>query len=272
MSDRPYLSATQLDMYGKCPEMYRRRYVEGEKVPPGVAMLKGTGLHRGAERNFRQKIDSREDLPASDIIDAAVAGFEAEQANGVLLAPDEAARGATVVLGEAKDAVVALAKAHAEMQAPEYQPVFVEQSIRLTLPGDRDLLGVIDLADDQRRVVDMKTAGKRKSQGDADGSTQLTVYAALHQAATGTMPSLVRLDTLVSKKKGIERQAVDSHRGEPDFAALANRINAVAAAIDAGVFPPTTPGAWWCSAKWCGYHATCPYINAQRKAAGEDSE
>lgn len=257
---KPHLSATQMELYSKCPEAYRRRYVEGEKIPPGIAMLKGTGMHRGAEVNFRQKLETHRDLPVSQIIDAAVSAFDLELKSGFALEAEEESIGVDNVIGQARDDVADMAETHARKQAPDYQPVLIEEAVRIELPGPRDLLAVIDLADDLRRVVDFKTAKKSKSQSDADGSVQLTVYAAAHQALTGEPPALVRLDTVVQTAKETKRQILDSTRDDADLVALSHRINAITAAVDAGVFPPTTPGAWWCGAKWCGFHSTCRFV------------
>lgn len=264
MSIRPHLSATQLDSYCKCPEAYRRRYLEGEKIPPGIALLKGKGFHKGAETNMRQKIESHRDMPAGDVVDVAVAAFDDEAKGGFVLGRDEQARGPGAVIGEAKDSVASLVGVHAKQQAPDYQPVMVEETVRLELPGPRDLLAVIDLVDDQDRVTDFKTGGKRKSQSDADDSVQLTIYSGAFAARTGRLPSEVRLDTAVDTKTKSYRDVVTSSRDEKDFDALAARINVVTAAIEGGAFPPATPGAWWCSARWCGYHATCPFVNPSR--------
>lgn len=267
MSDRPYLSPTQIDLACKCGEAYRRRYILGDKRPPGIAALRGTGMHGGAATNFRQKVETHQDLPEADIVDAAVCAFEfALEDTGVHLTDEETAAGESRVLAESKDTVAALASVHAREQAPDYQPVFVEQRARITLPGPRDVLGVIDLADDLGRVVDFKTSGKKKSQTDADTSVQLTVYAAVYRATTGKDPAAVSLDTLVAGKRSISRDVVSSTRGPADYQALANRFNAVSAAIDAGAFLPAMPGSWWCGPKYCGYWSTCPYVNNQRAA------
>lgn len=268
---KPHLSATQLDSYCKCGEAYRRRYIEGEKIPPNVAMLKGTGFHRGAEYNFRQKLDSHSDLPAQDIIDAAVAAFEAEVDKGVELAGDDKLRGKTIVVAETKDDLVSVVTVHAKDQAPDYQPVFVEQEFTISIPDStRDLKGIIDLADDLRRVTDLKSAGKSKSQSDADNSVQLTIYAAGHHALTGNPPSEVRLDTIVTTKTKTYRNVVGSERGVEDFQALAHRIEVVNSGVDKGVFAPATPGAWWCGPKWCGYWNSCPFVNSHRAAVAQE--
>jgi len=265
--DKPYLSPSQLDMYCRCGEQYRRRYLEGEKLPPGIAAVKGTGFHGGAAVNMRQKIESHCDLPKIQIVDAAVAEFEAQLHGEIALTPEELSRGTEIVFGEAKDDLVVMAGLHASEQAPDYQPIIVEQRIRIELQNSpRDLLGVIDLADDTGRVIDFKTAAKRKTQADADDSVQLTTYAAAYHAHFGSPPSELRLDTVVRTKTKVYRDVQTTTRSGADMEALANRINVVTEAIEAGVFAPATPGAWWCSSKWCGYFHTCRYVNSQRES------
>lgn len=267
---KPHTSATQLESYCRCPEAYRRRYLEGEVIPPGVAALKGKGFHSGAEANFRQKIESHADMPAAHIVEAAVESFTMATKAGYSLTSDEVSRGVGAVIGEAKDDLAEMVEAHATLQAPDYQPVLVEEVVRIALPNSpRDLLGIIDLADDQNRVTDFKTASKKKSQSDADDSVQLSVYAAAFHARMGMPPQLVQLDAIVKTKRTTVRQVVSSTRDVHDLSALAHRINAVTSAIQAGSFPPATPGAWWCTPKFCGYWSTCPYVNSHRSALAE---
>ncbi|MBN2024974.1 MAG: PD-(D/E)XK nuclease family protein [Pirellulales bacterium] len=266
---KPHFSPTQLDMLSRCGEQYRRRYVEGEVVPPGIALLVGGGLHGGAEVNFRQKMDTREDLPAADIVDAAVEAFKTRAAGGYVLTDEEAGRGAGSVFGEATDMVARLAAVHASNQAPDYQPIAVEEGSRLVLPSaSHDLVGVIDLVDETHTVVDLKTAARAPALGDVANSVQLTVYAAFHRAKYGELPARVTLDVL-TKTKEPKRVRLDGVRGPGSMAALANRLNAAIKTIEAGAFLPAAPGDWVCSPKWCGYWHSCPYIDSERRAAAE---
>lgn len=261
---KPHLSPTQLDLYCKCPEAYRRRYIEREVIPPGIAILQGQSVHRAAEINFRQKLSTRVDLPILEIVEAAAASFDEQKAGEVSLSRDEMARGASVVLGEAKDEAVKCAEVLARDIAPEYQPVLVEEKVRIVLDNSpRDLLCILDMADERGIVSDYKVSGKRKSQADADSSVALTTYAAAHRIATGKLPSELRLEVIVKNKTPV-RQVVSTTRAKADFVALAARVNAVQSSIDAGSFPPATPGAWWCGPRWCGYWSTCPYVNNER--------
>lgn len=275
---KPHVSATQLEMVWRCPEQYRRRYVCQEVIPPGIALLEGSAYHAGAETNFRQKIDTHADLPAKDIVETSVAAFDAKVAGGYILSDEEAGRGDRIILGEAKDEVVKLAKAHAELQAPDYQPVAVEHATRIIFPtATHDLLGITDLRDDHGKVVDLKTAARKKPQSDADTSTQLTIYAAAYQIDTGRAPSEVRLD-IVTKTKTAARQVLTSDRTAADYKTLIARVNAtlqtIAALTEKGVEPwgPASPGSWACSPKFCGYFRTCPHVNSERIAAAESPE
>lgn len=264
---KPHLSQTQINLHNKCPAAYERRYVNGEIIPPGVSQLKGSGVHAAAENNFRQKITSHIDLPVDDMADMAVSQFEQRVAQeGVSLDPDEKSRGKLKVLGEAKDATVRMAKFHAYEQAPSYQPVLVEERVRIGLPGAHDLVVILDLADDRDRIVDFKNGKKRYSQADVDSSVQLSVEAAGFQAITTRRPKALVLDTIVTGARQFERHKLTTTRDRDDRLALAHRVDAVSRAIQTGIFPPAAPGVWWCSAKWCGYHATCPFVNGKRRS------
>lgn len=280
---KPHVSISQMEMYFRCSESWRRRYRLGEKLPPGIAMLKGSGLHRGAQGNFRQKIESHRDLKVSEIVDIAVSGFDLELKAGYSIPSDEIEKTEDVVvmegdepapsvraacnkiISEARDAVADMAEVFGLVQAPDYQPVYVEEEFTIELPGPVNLKGVVDLVDDRAIVVDLKTSGKSKPQSEADRSFQLTAYAAGFQALTGKPASAVRLDTIVrtTNKSGggkTVRQMLESTRGAADFDALAQRINAFKEAIDREVFTPAPNGAWNCDPRYCGYFHTCAFV------------
>lgn len=266
MSEKPHISVSQMNMLWRCGEQYRRRYVEGERKPPGIALHIGSGLHVGAEVNFSQKIESHEDLPAADIVDAAVAGFEERfRSDGLELTEEEASVGLDETIGTAKDQLVLLAECHAKEQAPDYQPTEVEHRSRIVFPNaTHDLLAITDLRDDQGRITDIKSAAKKQPKNTAHESIQLTTYAAAYQVDHGKPATEVRLDT-VTKTKVPARQVLVSHRTQGDFVALLARVNSTLAALKAGVFVPASPGDWVCSQKWCGYWNTCNFVNSERK-------
>lgn len=283
-----HISPSQLTMYFRCGEQYRRRYVEGERIPPGISAHKGKGMHKGAQVNYAQKVTTFRDLSRQDIIDAAVDAFDqACVTDGFVLTPEERARGEQAIVAEARDQTADFADAFARHQAALYQPIEVEQAVRVELPSaPRDLFGYIDLVaiDAQaiaagqeitdaipRSVIDFKTSGKAKPQSEADESIQLTYYAAAHHVRHGFPVKDVRLEVLISGAKGVRRQVLVSDRTQADLRAFVSRTNAMLAGIEAGVFTPAAPGSWWCAKKWCGYWSTCPYVNAERGGEAFDA-
>lgn len=260
---RRHLSPSQLDMIARCPQQWYRRYIAGEIAPPGIAMLKGTGMHAAAAVNGRQKIRSRRDLPIRELREIAAEEFATQTAGGYMLSIDEESRGVKVVLAEAKDQCASLAQAYGQCQAPEYQPVLVEEKFTLALPNV-DMVGVIDMVDRKGIVVDWKTTSRAKSQADVWSSVQLTCYASAVAKLKGRLPLEVRLDCLVEKSKGIERAVVSAKRTPQHFAALSARINSVMnfidrAGADPNAYPPADPGCWQCNSKWCGFARTCRF-------------
>lgn len=272
---KPHLSPSQIDSYTRCGEAYRRRYIEKEIIPPGFSLIKGGSVHKGAEENFRQKIETKADIAVNDMAEIAAAHFDGTiRLEGVLLSEEEESIGKAKVIGNAKDSAIRMVGTFAASVAPLYQPIAVEEKVRIALPGPRDLLGVMDLVLEDG-VQDLKTGAKKKTQSDIDTSAQLTTYAALYQAKYGKPPARLIIDTVIDRvsektaKVTSEHQQLTTTRDANDFNALAARINTVVKGIEAGSFIPATPGAWWCSAKSCGYWRTCAFVNSERKAAAD---
>lgn len=266
---KPYLSPSQIETYRRCGWQWKLRYIDKLKIPPAIAMLKGRAVHVGAETNWKQKIETREDLKRGHIQEAAAAAFETSKSGGYELTPDEQSIGHKKVLGEALDRTVALAGAFADHVAPQYQPVMVEETFKIEIPNaPYDISGRVDMVDEKNRIPDLKTSGKRKQQSEADQSIQLTTYAAGIQIKTGKPVPEVRLDVLVDTKTPQFQQLV-SKRERRDFEILVNQVNAVTAGIQAGVFLPAAPGSYVCSPRFCGYWNQCPFVNAERTAAAE---
>jgi len=262
MTDKPHFSPSQLDSASKCGMRYYYSYIEHLKIPPGFAAVRGTGYHAGAEHNFSQKIGTHRDLPKDDIVEVAVSKVKQEVERGITLSDEEESEGKDNVVGRLVDSTATMSAFFCEDVAPDYQPTHVEVRSNIALPGDYDLLGVVDLIDDQNRVVDYKTGNKKRSQAEADTSIQLTTYGIVARGVTGKDCSLF-LDTVVDYKKGPARHVLETTRTERDTVVLAARMNALANMIKTGSFHPAPVDAWWCSKKWCGYSKMCPYFSGR---------
>lgn len=261
--EKAHLSPSAVEMLSKCGEQYRRRYIEGDIIPPGVAMLRGRAVHRGAEMNFRQKIESRADLPVKDVVDAAVAAFDGDWSGGVQLSDDEAKVGMAKIKGQAIDTVVSLSSVFHVERACEIQPLRVEEGFRIELDGPHDVKGFLDLyglehGASAAAVYDLKTAAKSKTQADADSSFQLTVYGAAACLLEKRQSVDVSLEVAVATKVP-KVQTLRSRRDASDFSILRKRIEVSSRAVLAGNFLPAPSGAFYCSKRWCGYWSSCEF-------------
>ena len=259
-----HLSISQLDTYGRCGEVYRRRYIEGEIIPPGLPARIGSGVHKGAEVNFKAKMKTGQDSPLDVIQDAAAEAYAKELKNGVFFAPDEVP-GAKLAMAEGKDTVVSLATLFRWELAPQIQPLLVEEKIIIDIPGvDLPVVTILDCYTRTKALRDLKTAGKKWTEEKAHSSHQPTAYREAIKTVTGEYPESICFDVLVSSKTPA-LQTLPTFRTEDDLIILSRKYNIMVAGINAGIFPPAEPGSWMCSPKWCGYWFTCPYIPAHRK-------
>ena len=260
---KPQLHWSAVSMFMKCPEAYRRRYVENEIIPPSVRMIIGSAVHETAESDLKHKCHTEgELLPDSDIKDMARDNINGLWKQGVELDHDEQSCGVIKVAGQAVDSSVRMASAHHRILAPEINPVddtHVEKKWVLHLPNkDYDLAGTIDVVEDDC-IRDLKTGGKSKSQANADESDQLTLYALQHYVETGNMVSKLALDYTANLKGGVKADTLWTFRDKSAFQPLLNRVDACAESIEYGLFHPTDQSNWWCGPKFCGYAHTCKF-------------
>lgn len=266
--DKPYISASQVTLYGNCGEAYRRRYIEKEIIPPGIVAVRGSAVHKGAEHNFLQKIESKVDLSKSEIVDKAVAEFDSRiNGDGVLLSSEEVSEGKDNVIGAQRDATARLTGLYADEVAPVYQPASVEERQRIVMPGTRDILGILDLTATREGsgvgIVDYKTAKRAKPKSGFDTSTALSIYTLTFKAKHGVMPAFTAIEQLIDTKVP-KRVQVEVEKTERDLDVTLNRIAAVVNAIEKQVFTPAPTDSWMCNQRWCGYARTCRFYNAER--------
>jgi len=258
MIDRPQLHASALGTI--CMEGFRRRYIEGEKMPPGIAIIVGTGTHRSVEANLTHKIETGELLPVEAVKDEAhdgvVAAFESQE---IKLTPEEKSLGIETVRGQAIDKAVRLARLHHITLAPGINPRAIERPWSLEIPGmPFDLVGRIDIQE-LYTIRDTKTSGKTPPADSASKSLQLKAYALAMKIIDNLsdIPA-VALDYLVDT--ATPKAITLTHEPDnDDFQVVLARAEIIARAMNAGVFVPVEPGHWHCNEKWCGYFQTCRY-------------
>ena len=253
---KPHISPSQLSTYTRCGEQYRRRYVEKEIIPPGIALMKGSSVHKGAEENFKHKMEKGEDMNKDDVAMICVETFDNIQKNeGILLNDDELAIGKKKVVGEAKDVIVDMANLFSERVAPRYIPKSVEKEYNIELPNSTHNIKAITDLETEFFLVDLKTSGKQWSQRQADSYPNFTVYSMVKEAQSGKAPQIM-VENLHGKKK-ISHTVIETRRTKEDYERMINRINRVLDGINGGVFAPANDGGWWCHPNYCGYFHSC---------------
>lgn len=138
-----HLSATQIAMYQRCRESYRRRYVLGEKERPGAALIWGNADHYAHEQNFAQKIDSHEDISVDEVQLAFAEGFDraVERSGG-----EAEVEWGSDKPGQLKDDGTRLVAAYHTIVSPKVQPTAVEQRFELRMASvPVPVVGIIDV-------------------------------------------------------------------------------------------------------------------------------
>lgn len=271
---RKKLSYSALNMLARCGEQFRFRYLDGLKVPPGVAAIVGRGVDASVNMNLLTKRDTGKPLPLMEARELARDQVHREfEMDGVTLSEDEAALGMKRIKADAVDVSVRLAQMHHIEAAPKINATHIQRKWTLEVTGlDIDLTGYIDIQEGIDTVRDTKTAGKSPSADEAANSMQLTTYAMAVAAIDGAIPKKVKLDYLV-KTKTPKLVQIESTRVQADFQHVLERVYQASIAMDAGIFTPAPLDAWWCSNRWCGYWSRCSYARrpVSVAVAGEDS-
>jgi CRISPR/Cas system-associated exonuclease Cas4 (RecB family) len=245
-----HFSVTQLNMYLRCPAQYFFRYVEGIKLPPSAAITKGVCVHAGAEYNYRQKIETFNDLPINEVSEYVAAKFD-ELKEQTEWGEEEP--------GKAKDETISLIKSYLRNIAPMIQPVKVEEEFIIDLDNNIKLLAYVDVIDSNGVIRDTKTARKMPRKDIADKSLQLTAYALCYRTIFNKKENGVVLDYVVNNGSTIRVASFDSKRKDEDIARLKSLINRVTDAIKKGVFYPN-PTNYLCNERWCGYFDLCKKV------------
>lgn len=268
---------SHLGTFLKCGMQYKFRYIEGRRVPPGIAILIGKATHTTIESNYRRKIFTKALMSADEVADVArdqiVRNLDQE-----FTVDDEdmkAAGNVEVIKGKAIDTTVDLSLIHHHNIAWIIDPFKVEHGWALELGGfPYDLAGWIDViaieqnASGQQIFVvrDNKTSAKRKQQKEANESLQLTGYSLGVKTEMGLdyYPP-VALDTLVHTKKQEYHDILRSIRNDADRDLLFRHLEHFAESVAKDVFKPADPNHWVCSGRWCGYwNDICPFGRRNR--------
>lgn len=258
-----YLSVSQVSLYLKCGESYKRRYVDGEVTASNGYMVQGRGIHKAAETLHLSMLAgdpvSIEEMQAvySDVYDKEIAEavISKEEEEDIPIAQLKDI-GVGMTTHYRKGALGLLANPDTCVPYPVIVPVAAERIFRVVLRPENaepvPFLGVIDL-EEIGTVVDLKTKKRPASQLDTDSSLQLTLYCYV------TGKPECRLDQLVrpSKTKPTRYIRTTATRMRKETLHALDIVGEVAEDIAAGRFRKTNPENWWCGSTTCPYWSTC---------------
>lgn len=247
-----HISPSMLGLYCNCQEAFRRRYLEGEKIPPAISMAVGTGVHKAAEINHKQKIKSGIDMRLDELQDAAADGFKnAVEESGVYFTGTR--QELYSELGKGSDLSVQMAGLYGKQIAPKIKPVAAElkltaQHYDLPVP----FLGIVDVVNQGNTIADLKTSNKKWRSGKEKESLQPAIYEYLLKCNKN---EAYDFDFHVMSYDG-NVQHIKIRDNQP-IRYVVNIAKALFNSCSSGVFMPAVPGHWLCSNKWCGYYETC---------------
>jgi hypothetical protein len=252
MADDFVLSASSLNTYLRCGRQWMYAYVQGVKAAPSLRAVRGIAVHAGVELNFRQKMQTKTDLPIADVQDAFGDAYDAETRDGY-----EAKEGETH--GSVKDMGYKMAE--------NIQPVIVEEPISFTINGqvwtgqiDYGTLEPTTLWGEPEESICVRDA-KTSAQTPRPDSylVNMTGYALSVRQATGKKEAGVKFDYVVGPKNGkpYYKEIDTGVVTDEQIKAFAWVVGDVSDKIKQGSFPAnglTNPGV----CDWCGYRAMCP--------------
>jgi len=253
------LTQTMLSMASRCAEQFRRRFIEGEIIPPNIAAIRGTALHKAASENHRHIQSKGEALSEESILDLSATAYIETLSNGVSLTQEEAIE-KSKVLGKGKDETISLASLYSRKVSPcVKKPLLIETELSADVGLDIPLSGTVDLLHNGKTILDLKTASKSKPDSFGQNNLQATAYTILVQKEIVERPNF-EFRVLVANKEPVE-QVIPAIVSQQDERALLARMMVVLRMLETGLFPPTNPNeAWWCSERFCGYWSSCRYV------------
>jgi CRISPR/Cas system-associated exonuclease Cas4 (RecB family) len=276
-TSEPHFSISQLNMYNRCSEQYRYRYLEGLKIPPNFNMASGSAIHEALEFNGNYKLRTKEDMPIDELLDAAATSHTKFMADVEDLD--------TKAAGKDKDESLAIVGLYRRTQAPTIQPIAVEYPFTVVLEGDEKVesyLPVIGFVDSYAEIPDprpylrnhsvialedYKKVNQKRTQLEVDISPQLTLYDYVYNLQTEGLTT----DVVGYRQLGFNGPRANEpgpfstplYRNPAEMTdkkrrrrwdRVKNQIKAVQFAIKQEVFIPTDDPRV-CS--WCGYKDIC---------------
>lgn len=269
MNPKEIYHVSGLGSFEFCAWAWYLDIIEGRQGKGNFFTCRGHGVHIARKRNLRQKIQSGEDLPLSEMQDAARdlvnkqiqsdrINLHCEQLDGL---SKQTAAGLII------DTAIKMVEVDRAQLQKYIQPIEVEKESIITLehwPFDIGLTR--DCIDNQRHIRDCKTSRKKWTQTMADDAYQPSIYELGYRAEFNQPSAGFIFDCLVCtpKRHTISAYPLTTKRSEADMLAILERFFAMYKSIKAGIFVPAHQSSWKCSRQWCEFYDDCKFIGKQK--------
>lgn len=221
-------------------------YLTSGPRAPGLAAIAGQGAHKAFEEGCVGLMDRRP-VAAERLIATAEDHLDRCLRGDVMLPGDESPERE---ISRARDGLVRTVMRFSAEVLPTLAPERVEWRVQIAVDPTLSVSTTLDLVQHGGVVEDFKT-GRKVDDDQARTSRQLTCQALAYRLGTGRMPAQIGLRRINAEGSG-------SHwttRTVQDMQTYLGIVRQVASCVRAGLFPPCGEGAWWCSSRWCGWHA-----------------
>jgi CRISPR/Cas system-associated exonuclease Cas4 (RecB family) len=199
-------------------------------------------VHEALAENFKQKIQTRRDLPVEGVRIAFRDSFERQL--------DEVALDADDDIADAKNCGETMVRVYMDQAAPAIDPAAVELPVSGEI-GGVPVSGFVDLMDTAGNIIDLKTSSKKPSGVSAAHRLQITTYSMLAPKASGK----ARVDTL-TKTKTVNLHSNTVEISPEDRRHTARLYSITLEQMRSGLVKPNR-GSFFCSRRACSYADQC---------------
>lgn len=245
-----HLSVSQINMFKNCPAQYYKVYVLGLRRKPDSKLTFGSAFHSTAEVNYKQKVESYQDLPVKQVQEIWAEEFDKRVPETQFEEGEKP--------GLIKDEGVAAVEVYMKTLSPKIQPSMVEAEVDVPLEGvEFSIRCRMDVVDLRSAIHDTKTSAKTPAFDLAENNFQLTTYDLAHRHILGIPPTKLCLDYLVRTQ--IPKIVVLSTdpRTDKQIEDALKEFSYVARAIRDGAFYKCSPRNSLCNPKYCGFYRIC---------------
>ncbi len=234
-----YLSVSSLALFWRCPERWRRRYLERQREPQSGPMLVGKAVGGTIAAYFGARI-AGESLSARDADDLCRAEFDERLGQaGTHLGEDDP----DTLREQSREAL----RAYLTELAPSVRPVSVERRFELRFDGaEWSIVGYLDIEDESGDTIGVKVGARHVTAARAERDPQPTVYG-LARRTEGRSAGrfLFRSIRRGPIRSGERCLVVSAPRSAAQLVAMESRIaqtaRQIARCVESGDWPLSSP-------------------------------